>query len=207
VRTELCLDVVPAAAVADLAEGSLVWLTPSLGCEWPVTVRPIGGHLPVRAGVLVRSPAVRTGALPMAEPLGLDLHVSPPTATEPLAIDTHANTDADAEIVWQGMPAMGLEQWLCWQACPAVLSVPAPAASAAPVRLRLPPMLPGELHLQQGGALRAHGDLVPLAGGYALRIRSGPGAIPALGSAAPLFSAEPPNARACDAAHPQTPWT
>ena len=208
VHTELCLDAVPAAAVAELAEGSLVWLTPSLGCEWPVTVRPICGHLPVRAGVLVRSPDVRTGAPPMAEPLGLDLHAPLPTATEPPATDTHANTDADAEIVWHGMPAMGLEQWLCWQARPAVLSVPAaPPASTAPVRLRLPPMLPGELHLQQGGALRAHGDLVPLAGGYALRIRSALGATPAVGPEAPLFSAEPSTGRACGAAHSQTPWT
>ena len=171
-------------------------------------VRPIGGHLPVRAGVLVRSPAVRTGAPPMAEPLGLDLHAPLPTATEPPATDTHANTDADAEIVWHGMPAMGLEQWLCWQARPAVLSVPAaPPASTAPLRLWLPPMLPGELHLQQGGALRAHGDLVPLAGGYALRIRSALGATPAFGPEAPLFSAEPPTGRACGAAYSQTPWT
>ena len=68
-------------------------------------------------------------------------------------------------------------------------------------------MLPGELHLQQGGALRAHGDLVPLAGGYALRIRSALGATPAFGPEAPLFSAEPPTGRACGAAYSQTPWT
>lgn len=203
VRTELCLDTAPAAAVADLAEGSLVWLTPSLGCEWPVTVRPIGGHLPVREGVLVRDPAVRTDAPPRAEHLGLNLHAPLPTATEPLATDSHANTDA--EIVWHGMPPLGLEQWLGWQARPAVLSVP--PASIAPVRFRLPPMLPGELHLQQGGALRAHGDLVPLAGGYALRIRSALGATPAVGPEAPLFSAEPSTGRACGAAHSQTPWT
>ena len=205
VHIELCLDTAPAAAVAELAEGSLVWLTPSMGREWPVTARPIGGCLPVRGGVLVRSPAVHTGTPPMAGQLGLDLHEPRPTAIKPPATETQANTDADAEIVWHGMPPMELEQWLCWQARPAGRSVP--ASPAAPLRLRLPPVLPGELRLQQGSAVRAHGDLVPLAGGYVFRIRSAAGATSACEPGAPLLSAEPPTGRACGAAHSQKPWT
>ena len=205
VPIELCLDTAPAEAVADLAEGSLVWLTPSLGREWRVTARPIGGRLPVRAGVLIRSPAVRTGTPPMAGQLGLDLQEPRPTAIEPPAAETQANADADAEIVWHGMPPMGLEQWLCWQARPAGRSVP--ASPAAPVRLRLPPMLPGELRLQQGGAVRARGDLVPLADGYALRIRSAAGAPAAHGPTGPVFFSESLPGRARGAAHSQTPWT
>jgi hypothetical protein len=172
VHTELCLDTVPAADVAGLPDGSLVWLTHSLGTEWPVTVRPAGGRLPARAGLLARPPVVRSGKSPQHACAGLELHATLAEAlhvrTTDADADTGAHSDAaagqkdDAEIVWHGMPPIGLEQWLGWQA--------RAAAPSGALRMKLPLPVPEGLCLQQGGAVQAWGELIPLAGGYAFRI-------------------------------------
>ncbi len=192
VHTELCLDTVPAADVAGLPDGSLVWLTPSLGTEWPVTVRPARGHLPARAGLLAPPPEGRTGKSPRHACTDLELNAALPGAMHVRAADAGGHSEvasgmnADAEIVWHGVPPIGLEQWLGWQA--------RAAAPSGALRMRLPLPVPEGLCLQQGGAVRARGELIPLAGGYAFRIGNAIAEAPDLGCTSPPFSVESPPA-------------
>ncbi len=197
VHTELCLDTVPAADVAGLPDGSLVWLTHSLGTEWPVTVRPVGGRLPARAGLLARAPVARSGKSPQHACTGLELHATLAEALHVRAADADADTGAhsdaaagqkdDAEIVWHGMPPIGLEQWLGWQA--------RAAAPSGALRMKLPLPVPDGLCLQQGGAVQARGELIPLAGGYVFRIGNATAdALDMVGSSSPPLSIESPRA-------------
>ncbi|WP_426305048.1 hypothetical protein ACN9MJ_20530 [Acidovorax facilis] len=192
VHTELCLDTARAADMADLSDGTLVWLTPSLGREWPVTVRPVGGHLPARAGVLARAPTARAGNPPQDARIGLELHATLPGVLHVPTADAGAHSevatemDTDAEIVWHGVPPIGLEQWLGWKT--------RPAAPSASLTLRLPLPAPVGLSLQQGGVVQVRGELIPLAGGYAFQVRNAIGHAPDLGHTSPPFSVESPPA-------------
>lgn len=152
VEAEVCIDHLHGDELECLPIGSLFWLTPSFGTDWPITVRDPLHRLAPCSGQW------RRGQVLLEQPTLNPFSAHAGTTRVPCPAPLDASEQAD--VVLADPLSVSLEHWLGW-------SPTAARSTALPLH---PQNLAVQVH--QAGAVRASGGLLPLGRGHAFKVEA-----------------------------------
>lgn len=149
---EVCIDHLHGDELDGLTPGSLLWLTPSFGTDWPVALRDPLHRLPHCHGQW-KNVQASSGALTLG-PFGADKEIAPvPCATPQEAAGL-------ADVVLAGPLSLPLEHWLGWSPTVArSIALPLTAQNLS-------------VQVRHAGAVRASGGLLSLGRGHAFKVEA-----------------------------------
>ena len=152
VEAEVCIDHLHGDELDCLPIGSLLWLAPSFGTDWPITVRDPLHRLAPCSGQWRRG-QVSLEQLTL-DPLCADTGTTRVPCTAPL------DASEQADVVLGAPLSVPLEHWLGW-------SPTATRSAALPLHAQNL-----AVQVRQAGAVRASGGLLPLGRGHAFKVEA-----------------------------------